>query len=92
MNVTGIGRNIGGVAPAAAESVAAKRPSPVAETPRGLTVGTALGASEEDEILRGIDLPALEGALSGNEPLDRLIDRAFGSEGLAAPAMPPFAE
>lgn len=92
MNVTGMGRSNGGLAPVVAESVTAKCPSPVAETPRGLTVGKAFGASEEDEILRGIDSVALEGALSGTEPLDRLVDRAFKSEGLAALAMPHFVE
>lgn len=91
MNVSGLGQhaatqvaNAGNSAVVDCAWRAAERPTP------GVTVGVTAGSTGDDDVLKGIDAAALERALSGNDPLDRLLDRAFKSEGLVAPEMPAF--
>ena len=91
MNVSGLGQHAAIQVANAGESAVADRARRAAERPApGVTVGVTDGSSGDDDVLKGIDPAALERALSGNDPLDRLLDKSFGSEGLVAPEMPAF--
>lgn len=88
MNVSALGQHAAIQVLNAAEPVVAERAPRTGDGLRAVSVGVSASPSGDDEELKGIDPAALERALSGNEPLDRLLDRAFKSEGLVAPEMP----